>query len=105
MPKLTLINDGSVHEFQLGTLPYSGHGKPGSILDVALNFNLPLNHVCGGNCSCTTCHVIVTEGAENTSESDQDELDFLGMLDGGTDQSRLGCQTLITGDISIRIPE
>jgi len=70
-----------------------------------MHFNLPLNHVCGGNCSCTTCHVILVEGEPNTSVPDTDELDFLGMLDGGTDQSRLGCQTIVLGDVSIRIPE
>lgn len=105
MPKLTLINDGSVHEFEPGNVPYGGHGKPGSILDLAMHFNLNLNHDCGGFCSCTTCHVILAEGADNVSEPEQDELDFLGMLEGGTDQSRLGCQTIVNGDITIRIPD
>jgi 2Fe-2S ferredoxin len=105
MPKLTLINDGSVHEFEIGAVPYGGHGKPGSILDLAMHFNLPLNHVCGGNCSCTTCHVIIEDGASNLGAMSQDEEDFVGMLDGGTDTSRLGCQTIVQGDVSIRIPE
>ncbi len=104
MPKLTLLNDGSVHEFEVGAFPYGGHGKPGSVLDLAMHLGLPLDHVCGGNCSCTTCHCIIVEGAANTSEPEQDELDFLGMLDGGTDESRLGCQTLVRGDLTIKIP-
>ncbi len=105
MPKLTLLNDNSVHEFELGAVPYGGHGKPGSILDLAMHFQLPLQHVCGGNCSCTTCHVIVREGMENLSEPDQDELDFVGMVAGGTDTSRLGCQTIVQGDVTIEIPD
>jgi len=92
MPKLTLLNDKSVHEFTPGAIPYGGHGKPGSILDLAMHFGLPLDHVCGGNCSCTTCHVHV------------EELDFVGMVEGGTDASRLGCQAIVRGDVSIRIP-
>jgi len=105
MPKLTLLNDNSVHEFVLGQFPYGGHGKPGSILDLAMHFGLPLNHVCGGNCSCTTCHVIVRAGEANLSEADQDELDFVGMVAGSTEQSRLGCQAIIQGDVSIEIPD
>lgn len=104
MPKLILINDGSTHEFATGQVPYGGHGRPGSILDLAMHFDLPLDHDCGGNCSCTTCHVIIESGMENLSEPEQDELDFVGMLDGGTPQSRLGCQTIVNGDVSIRIP-
>ena len=46
----------------LASLPYQHHGLPGSLLDVALNVGVPLEHVCGGNCACTTCHVIVTAG-------------------------------------------
>jgi 2Fe-2S ferredoxin len=105
MPKLTLLNDGTSYEFEVGKVPYGDHGKPGSILDLAMHFDLPLNHVCGGNCSCTTCHVVVEAGMENLSEADQDELDFVGMVDGSTEQSRLGCQAIVKGDVSIRIPE
>ena len=42
---------------------------PGTtILDAALDNNIPLDHNCGGNCACSTCHVIVEEGMENISE-------------------------------------
>ncbi len=105
MAKLTLLNDNSTHEFTPGAVPYGGHGKPGSILDLAMHFGLPLDHVCGGNCSCTTCHVHVEAGMENLSDPEQDELDFVGMVDGGTDASRLGCQAIVRGDVSIRIPK
>lgn len=104
MPKLTLLNDGSVHEFELDAIEYGDHGKPGSILDIAMFFDLPLNHSCGGFCSCTTCHVLIKEGAENVSPAEEDELDLLDMLAGGTPQSRLACQTLVKGDVTIEIP-
>ena len=71
MPKVTI--DGKTVEFESGKLPYQDHGKPESILDVCLNFGIHLEHACGGNCACTTCHVIVTKGMENLSEMDDDE--------------------------------
>ena len=105
MPKLTLVNDGSVHEFEVGAVPYGGNGQPGSILDLAMHFGLPLNHACGGYCSCTTCHVEIREGAENLSEADTDEMDMLDTIPGVTLHSRLGCQTIVKGDVTIQIPE
>ena len=77
MPKVTYIIDGepTTVEFEVGALPYSNHGKPESFLDVAKSFGVPLEHACGGNCACTTCHVIIREGAQNLSDMDDDEAD------------------------------
>lgn len=91
-------------EFEPGTLPYRHHGKPGSLLDVALNFGIPLEHACGGNCACTTCHVIVRQGEENLSEMEEDEADRLDMAAGLTLHSRLGCQSVVRGDVVVEIP-
>src|SRR6266704_1490316 len=70
MPKVTFIIDGEAQtvEFEHGKLPYTHHGKPESFLDVAKNFGVPLEHACGGSCACTTCHVIIRQGANNLSE-------------------------------------
>ena len=48
MPKVTFIIDGepTTVEFEHGQLPYSHHGKPESFLDVAKNFDVPLEHAC-----------------------------------------------------------
>lgn len=103
MPKVTI--DGKTVEFESGKLPYQEHGKPESILDVCLNFGLHLEHACGGNCACTTCHVIVTKGMENLSELDEDEEgDRLQMAPGLTLRSRLGCQCVVEGDVEVQIP-
>jgi len=92
-------------EFESGKLPYHEHGKPESILDVCLNFGMHLEHACGGNCACTTCHVIVTKGMENLSEMDEDEEgDRLQMAPGLTLRSRLGCQCVVEGDVEVEIP-
>jgi 2Fe-2S ferredoxin len=103
VPKVTI--DGKTVEFESGKLPYHEHGKPESILDVCLNFGLHLEHACGGNCACTTCHVIVTKGMENLSELDEDEEgDRLQMAPGLTLRSRLGCQCVVEGDVEVQIP-
>ena len=47
------------------------------MLDIAIANEIELDHNCGGSCACTTCHVIVKEGAENLSEKEEDEEDRL----------------------------
>ncbi|MCC7235790.1 MAG: 2Fe-2S iron-sulfur cluster binding domain-containing protein [Bryobacterales bacterium] len=85
-------------------MPYSEHGKRGSILDVCLNHGAHLEHACGGSCACTTCHVIVKAGEEHLSNMDDDEADRLDMAPGLTLHSRLGCQAVMTGDVTVEIP-
>jgi ferredoxin, 2Fe-2S len=94
-------------EFELGKLPYRLHGKEQSILDVALNFDIPLEHACGGSCACTTCHVIVRRGEELLSDVEDDEADKVEEAAGLTLHSRLGCQCQIVraGEIVVEIPD
>ena len=105
MPKVTFLNLDKTVEFEHAKLPYAEHGKPESILDVALNFGIQLEHACGGNCACTTCHVIVKQGEDSLSEMDDDEQDRVDMAAGVTVHSRLGCQAVVQGDIAIEIPD
>jgi 2Fe-2S ferredoxin len=106
MPKVTFIIDGepTTVEFDSGKLPYSNHGKPESFLDVAKNLGVPLEHACGGNCACTTCHVIIREGAQNLTDMEDDEADRLDTAWDLTPQSRLGCQAVIKGDVLCELP-
>ncbi|HBY60480.1 MAG TPA: ferredoxin [Solibacterales bacterium] len=85
-------------------MPYSEHGKQGSLLDIALNYGFHLEHACGGSCACTTCHVIVKQGDANLSEMEDDEADRLDMAPGLSLHSRLGCQCVVTGDVTVEIP-
>lgn len=109
MPKVTFKNidrttpDRTV-EFESGKLPYQDHGKPESLLDVAMNFGINLEHACGGSCACTTCHVHVKQGTDNLSPPDEDELDRLDMAADLRLESRLGCQAVVTGDVTVEIP-
>ncbi len=105
MPKVTFLPGDITVEFDPETMPYSGHGKPGSLLDIALNFGIDLEHACGGNCACTTCHVIVRKGEENLSEMEDDEADKVDEAAGVTLHSRLGCQAVVKGDVVVEIPD
>jgi 2Fe-2S ferredoxin len=104
--QLTFLPEGKTVEFEHDKLPYKDHGKEQSILDVALNYGVRLDHACGGNCACTTCHVWVKEGAENLSEMEDDEADRLDMAADLQLNSRLGCQAVITkpGKVVVEIP-
>ncbi len=105
VPKVTFANLDRTVEFESGKLPYDEHGKPESILDVAINFGIQLEHACGGNCACTTCHVIVKNGTDGAlSPADDDELDRLDTAPGLTLHSRLGCQAVVKGDVVVEIP-
>ena len=105
VPKVTFANIDRTVEFESGKLPYSAHGKPESILDVALHFGIPLEHACGGSCACTTCHVHLKDGAEvNVSPMDEDEQDRLDFAADLTMKSRLGCQAVVTGDVIVETP-
>ena len=89
--QVTFLPEGKTVQFENGKLPYEDHGKEQSLLDVALNFGITLDHACGGNCACTTCHIWVKEGADNLSPMDDDEADRLDMAADLQLNSRLGC--------------
>jgi ferredoxin, 2Fe-2S len=106
MAKIVFILDGVRRAFDvdLSALPYQHHGLPGSLLDIALNVGLPLEHACGGNCACTTCHVVVSAGDANLSPLEDDEADRLDTAWDLTPRSRLACQAVAHGDVECEIP-
>ncbi len=74
-----------------------------SILDVAINHDVPLQHACGGFCACTTCHILVKSGEKSLSEVEEDELDRLELVAGMKVGSRLGCQAKVYGDLIVEV--
>ena len=75
-----------------------------SVLDVAINYDIPLMHACGGFCACTTCHVIVKEGEKHLSLMEEEEHERLQRATTDvTAQSRLSCQSRIHGDVTVEI--
>jgi 2Fe-2S ferredoxin len=105
MPRVTFLPAGTVVDFDPHQLPHGGHGKPGSLLDVALHFQIPLAHTCGGNCACTTCHVIVKQGEGDLSPMEDSEADRLEMAAGLSLHSRLACQAVVFGDVVVEVPD
>src|SRR5580658_5083718 len=107
MVRVTFLPEGRTVEFEFDSLPYEGHGRPMSFLDVAENYGIFLDHACGGVCACTTCHLWLKEGATGLNEADDDELDRLDMAADLQLNSRLGCQAVITkpGAYVVEIPK
>jgi 2Fe-2S ferredoxin len=103
--KVTFLPQNVTVEVNEADYPYGDHGLPGSLLDIALKHDIRLEHNCGGNCACTTCHVIVKNGMEHLSTMQPDEEDRLDMAEGLTLASRLGCQAVVRGDVVVEIPE
>lgn len=105
--RVTFLPEGEVVEVDPARVPYGRTGLPGSILDIALEVGIDIEHVCGGVCACSTCHVIVREGLESMNEASEDEEDMLDNAPGLTPTSRLACQAVPDGtcDVVIEIPE
>src|SRR5258705_13756219 len=90
MVRVTFLPQGKTVEFPFDTLPYEGHGEPMSFLDVAENYDIFLDHACGGVCACTTFHLHVKEGAAGISEAEDKELDRMGTAADGQLKSGRG---------------
>jgi 2Fe-2S ferredoxin len=77
-----------------------------SLLDVAENYGIFMDHACGGVCACTTCHVYVKAGEKGLNDPEDDELDRIDLAAGPQTNSRLGCQAVITepGTYLVEIP-
>jgi len=96
-----------VLEFDPAQAPFQHDGEPGSILDVLLGHGAHLEHACGGNCACTTCHVVVKRGRDHLCEATEEEEDLLDKAPGLTATSRLGCQAVVQGssaEIVVLVP-
>ena len=76
-----------------------------TILDAALDNDIKIDHNCGGNCACSTCHVIIESGCDTLKDMTEDEEDMLDEAEGLTDLSRLACQCPVVSDLVVRIPE
>jgi 2Fe-2S ferredoxin len=76
-----------------------------SILDAARKAGAPEGDRCGGVCACSTCHVYVVRGFDQTSEIEDEEYDILDKAFDVRAQSRLGCQAKVHGDLEVAISD
>jgi ferredoxin, 2Fe-2S len=73
-------------------------GSPGLTLMEAIRKSdiYELVALCGGSCSCATCHVFVESGpGDLLSPASQDEDDLLDSSDHRAANSRLSCQIML----------
>ena len=77
-----------------------------SLLELAMEQGINIEHACGGVCACSTCHVHIEEGMKNLSEATEAEEDRVEEAPGLQRNSRLSCQCIIEreGPIVIRVP-
>ena len=73
-----------------------------ALLDAAIGAGIDLNHYCGGMCSCGSCRLVVVSG--DVSAMDGVERTTLQVVR-ETEADRLGCQTLVLGDVVVEVPE
>ncbi|MFM9977579.1 MAG: 2Fe-2S iron-sulfur cluster-binding protein [Sphingomonadaceae bacterium] len=94
MPKLIVTRrDGTTQELE---------GKTGlSVMEVIRDGGMDeLLALCGGCCSCATCHVHVDDAwADRLKPMSEDENDLLDSSDHRTAHSRLSCQIDFTAEL------
>ncbi len=98
-PTVKITFDGREIEARLGQ----------SMLELAGEHGIDLDHACGGVCACSTCHVKIVAGADAFNEASEDEEDQLDEARGVDLTSRLGCQARLErvpreGRIAVEIP-
>lgn len=81
-------------------------GTGESLLELAMEHGINIEHACGGVCACSTCHVYIEAGSNHLAESTEAEEDRVEEAPGLQRNSRLSCQCIIQsqGPIRIRIP-
>lgn len=79
-----------------------------SILELTEEYDVHLNHNCGGVCACSTCHLYVESGEEFLEDISEKEEDFIDRAIRPRLESRLGCQCIILdndAEITVTIPD
>ena len=95
MPKLVVVNRAG-EEKEVAAA--SGVSVMEAIRDNGFDELLAL---CGGCCSCATCHVYVDPAfADKVTPLSEDENDLLDSTDHRQDNSRLSCQLQMSDDLS-----
>ena len=76
-----------------------------SLIRLALDHGIAIEHACEMSCACTTCHVIIDQGLSSLKAATDNEEDMLDKAWGLEAHSRLSCQLKVgEEDITVRIP-
>ena len=96
LPHVELCPEGAVIDAKAGL----------SLCDALLGNDVEIEHACEKSCACTTCHVIVREGFNALTPSEDLEDDLLDKAWGLEPNSRLSCQVILgNDDLVIEIPK
>jgi 2Fe-2S ferredoxin len=84
--------------------------KGDTILQVAEDHDIHINHNCGMVCACSTCHVYIEAGEEYLKEISDREEDFIDRAINPRIESRLSCQCQLIKDapdavIEVLVPD
>jgi ferredoxin, 2Fe-2S len=94
MPNLTVQPSGKTYTVAEGI----------TILEALLAAEEPVQHKCGGNAKCGSCHIFVQEGRKSVSKIQALENEKLDTIVGIGSKSRLACQTRIgTENITVEL--
>ena len=95
------LTDSDQREHELKAAP----GQ--SLLELALENGINIEHACGGVCACSTCHIHLEEGEDAFNEPEDEELDRVEEAPGNDMTSRLSCQCKLQESghrIVVRVP-
>lgn len=81
-----------------------------TVMNAAVDNLIPgIDADCGGECSCATCHVLITEEwIEKTGTASEQENAMLDLNPDRQDNSRLSCQITMSDDLDglvVQLPE
>jgi ferredoxin len=93
MPKVTFHMSGQMKTVE------AAEGQ--TILQIALDNGIPMEHACGGNGFCTTCMCKVRGGISHLSPRNERE-ENMGVMN---DPDRLSCQSEVHGDVEVDVIE
>ena len=88
MPRVTFEDEAKAAEFSAGK----------TLLSCALEMDVRISHVCGGDGACGTCRIEVIEGWNNLTPPTMDET--YKELE---EPHRLSCQAKLVGDVIVKV--
>lgn len=88
MPRVNFVDEGKSGDFPSGK----------TLLSCALEMNVRISHVCGGDGACGTCRVEVVDGWNSLTPPTPDET--YKELD---PPYRLSCQSRLVGDVVVKV--
>ncbi len=74
-----------------------------SLLELIMAAGEEIQHKCGGNAECGSCHIFVQAGRKSVSKIQSTENQKLDSIVGVGSKSRLACQATVVGEEDITV--